>query len=62
MQIIPVHELPLPANPSLHLQVYELISSLHSAFVWQGLEIHSSISKKFHIEFINSTKYIKAAS
>ena len=45
MQIIPVHEFPLPANPSLHVQVYELIASLHSAFVSQGLEIHSLMSK-----------------
>ena len=58
MHIIPIHEIPLPVNPSLYLQVYELISSLHSAFVSQRLEIHSSVSEQFHIKFMNSTKYI----
>ena len=44
---LPVQEVPSPVNPLLHLQVYKLIPSIHSAFLSQRLEIHSSISKIF---------------
>ena len=43
--------------PSLHSQVYQLIASIHVAFLLQVLEIHSSMSKRFNINFINN-KYI----
>ena len=43
----------------MHLQIYELMTSLHSAFAWHGLEIHSSISEKFNLNFMNRTKYIR---
>ena len=42
---LPVQLVPSPVNPFLHSQVYEVIASLHTAFVWQGLEIQSSMSK-----------------
>ena len=45
--LLPAHLLPFPVNPSLHSQVYELIPSLHFAFLSQWLEIHSSMSKKY---------------
>ena len=50
---LPVQVVPSPVNPFLHLQIYELIPSIHLAFVWQGLEIHSSMFKIFiNIHFI----------
>ena len=50
---LPVQVVPSPVNPFLHLQIYELIPSIHLALVWQGLEIHSSMFKIFiNIHFI----------
>ena len=46
--------LPFPVNPSVHLQVYELIESMHSEFLSQWLEIHSSMSKTFNITNFNN--------
>ena len=57
MMKLPVQEVPSPVNPSLHSQVYELIVSIHVAFESQLLEIHSSISKTFNINFMNKQLY-----
>ena len=57
MMTLPVQEGPSPVNPSLHSQAYELMVSIHVAFLLQVFEIHSSISKKFNINFIDK-KYI----
>ena len=45
--LLPVGLLPLPVNPSLHSQVYELMPSLHFVYLPQWLEIHSSMSEKY---------------
>ena len=52
MMKLPVQEVPSPVNPSLHSQVYELMVSIHVAFLLQVLEMHSSISRQFNINFI----------
>ena len=54
MMTLPVQEVPSPVNPSLHSQVYELMVSIHVAFLLQVLEIHSSISKTFNVDFIDN--------
>ena len=43
---LPLQVVPLPANPLLHVQLYEPTKFSHVAFVSQGLEIHSLMSKK----------------
>ena len=61
VMLLPVHMLPFPVNPSLHSQVYEWIASIHSAFLSQWLEIHSSMSKTFNIvKFRNKTLSYKS--
>ena len=42
---LPVQIVPLPVNPSLHVQLWEPIKLSHEAFMSQGLEIHSSMSE-----------------
>ena len=42
---LPVQEFPSPENPPLHSQVYESIEFVHVAFVSQGFEVHSLMSK-----------------
>ena len=46
--ILPVHLLPSPEYPALHVQVYDPRVSLHTALTSQLCELveHSSISKK----------------
>ena len=56
---LPVQEVPSPVNPLLHLHVYKLIPSIHSAFLSQISEIHSSMSKIFININFNSEIYMK---
>ena len=56
---LPVQEVPSPVNPLLHLHVYKLMPSIHTAFLSQRLEIHSSMSKIFINMDFNSEIYLK---
>ena len=50
-----VQEVPSQMNPLLHLQLYQLMPCVPTAFLAQRLEIHSSMYKLF-IEIL-SVKY-----
>ena len=56
---LPVQEVPSPENPSLHSHVYEPIQFSHLAFVLQGLEIHSLMSKIFNKIFIKIEHFLR---
>ena len=43
---------PSPENPSLHSHIYEPRELAHLAFLSQGLEIHSLMSKIFNKRFM----------
>ena len=48
----PVHSVvPLAVNPFLHEHSYEPTKFSHVEFVWQGLEIHSSMSEDIKHKF-----------
>ena len=56
-RLIPLQVKPFPEYPGRQLQLYDPGKLLHSAFILQGLVLHSSMSKQ-NIDLISITKTV----